>query len=195
MAGPASRRTGSSNAGRCILFTLIAIIVLLGLIVLITWLVIRPKKLVYTIESGKASGFELHKNHLNASFHFCLKAYNPNRRVALYYDSIQAFVFYDDQRIAFQTLEPFFQPRHNATRLEFKTMGQSVALPNSVAKDLRLEKASGDIELEIRLKARIRFKVGVWKSSHYNLKVFCSNVEIHPNSTRTFKQKECDVDT
>ncbi|PIA54921.1 hypothetical protein AQUCO_00901078v1 [Aquilegia coerulea] len=195
MADPASRRTGGSSAVRCIVITLIAIILLVGFAVLITWLVIRPKKLVYTIESGKVSGFELHKDHLNASFDFYLRAYNPNRRVALYYDSIHASVLYDDQTISFQTLEPFFQPRHNVTRLEFKSTAQSVALQKSIARDLRLEKAAGDIELEIRLKARIRFKVGIWKSSHYTLKVFCSNMEIHPNSTRTFKQKECDVDT
>ncbi|KAF9599026.1 hypothetical protein IFM89_033371 [Coptis chinensis] len=196
MAGPVvpANRQGNQGLLRCIAVAIIAILVLVGLVVLITWLVIRPKKLVYTLESGRVSGFGLHRDQLNGTFDFTLKAYNPNRRVGLYYDSIQVTVSYDYETIAFQTLKPFFQPRHNVTHFEVKTVAQSVALLPSVAKDLRLEKSSGEIELKIRLKARIRFKVGIWKSSHYNLKVVCSQVEVHPNSTKAFKGKKCDVD-
>ncbi|KAL5709717.1 hypothetical protein ACHQM5_020374 [Ranunculus cassubicifolius] len=196
MAGPATgNRQGARTGPRCICFTLVAVIFLIGLAVLITWLVLRPKQLIYTLETGKVSGLDLHKEHLNGTFDFYLRAYNPNKRVSLYYDSMQAMVYYGGQTIASQTLEPFYQPRRNMTRLEIKPIAHSVGLPSSLARDLRLEKSSEEIEIDIRLKARIRFKVGVWKSSHYTLKVHCSNLEMHLNSTKNFKGHKCDVDT
>ncbi|OVA17927.1 Late embryogenesis abundant protein [Macleaya cordata] len=199
MAGPGSSTTQRTPAGRssilrCIAITLLALIVIVGLTVLITWLVIRPKKLVYTVEAGKVEQFNIHYNHLNATFDFVLRAYNPNKKVSVYYDSIDVSVSYDDQPIAYQTVQPFFQPRRNITRLELKPTGQAVPLQGSVSRDLRLEKSSGEIQFEVRVKARIRFKVGRWKSSHYTVRVKCSPVEVHLSSPKKFDRTECDVD-
>lgn len=195
MAGPVSRQDKRPGLGRCLVFTFVALMILFGLAILITWLVLRPRELVYTMEMGKVSGFDIHKDHLNGTFNFYLRAYNPNRRVALYYDSIQASVLYDGQTLVSQTLQPFYQPRHNTTRMEVKPIAHSEALKPPLAKDLRLEKASGEVQLEVRLKARIRFKVGVWKSAHYTLKIYCTDLQMHLDTTKVFKGKRCDVDT
>ncbi|KAK8550823.1 hypothetical protein V6N13_119326 [Hibiscus sabdariffa] len=100
---------------RCVATCLIPLIVLVGLDVLITWLVINPKKLLYTLENGSVQDFNLTNNHLNATFDFVLRAHNPNRRLSVYYDHIEPTVTYEDQTIAFKTIDPFFQPHRNVS--------------------------------------------------------------------------------
>ncbi|KAI3933331.1 hypothetical protein MKW98_006690 [Papaver atlanticum] len=200
MAGPITTTStpttprSRSAVLRCIAITLLALVILVGLAVLITWLALRPKKLVYTVETGKVEQFSIHYNRLNTTLGFVVRAYNPNRKVSVYYDSIDVSVTYDDQPIAFETLEPFFQPHRNVTMLNVKPTGLAVPLQGSVSKDLRLEKSSGEMVFDVRIKARIRFKVARWKSSHYTVRVKCPSVEVHLSFPKLFRQTKCDVD-
>ena len=173
----------------------LALIVLVGLAILIIWLVVKPKRLVFSVEDGHAHSFNItNDNHLNASFDFVVRSYNPNSKVSIYYDKIESRVEYDDQTLAYNVHEPFFQPHENATRLGIKLVASSVALLGSIPSDLKLERSSGEIELGVLLKARIRFKVGHWKSSHRTLKIFCSPVLVHFSKSKAFERTPCDVE-
>ncbi|KAJ9699339.1 hypothetical protein PVL29_008103 [Vitis rotundifolia] len=178
---------------RLIAIIILALIVLVGLVVLIIWLVVKPKGLAYDIENGSIHGFSLSDNHLNATFDFVLRAYNPNRKVAIYYDSMQVSVAYDDQTVASNGVQPFFQRHRNVTRLEVQLVAQSLLLSGPVSKDLQRERSSGKVELEVRVKARIRFKVGTWKSKHRTLRVFCLPV-VHFSSHKDFGRTKCEID-
>ncbi|EXC24901.1 hypothetical protein L484_011767 [Morus notabilis] len=179
---------------RWIAMFFLALIVLVGIAVLVIWLVVRPKRLVYSVEDASIHNFNINNNHLNASFDFVVRSYNPNSKVSIYYDKIESRVEYDDQTLAYNMVEPFFQPHKNVTRLELKLAAQSVPLVGSIPADLRLEKSSGEIELNVWLKARIRFKVGAWKSSHRTLKIFCSPVLVHFSRSKNFERTVCDVE-
>jgi hypothetical protein len=78
------------------------------------------------------------------------------------------------------------------TRLELKLAAQSVALVGSTARDLRSDKSAGEIELIVLLKAKIRFKLGTWKSKHRTLRVWCSPVLVHLNGNKKFERTYCD---
>ncbi|KAJ4724997.1 putative Late embryogenesis abundant (LEA) hydroxyproline-rich glycoprotein family [Melia azedarach] len=179
---------------RWIAIFLLTLIVIVGIVVLIVWLIIKPKRLVYTIEDASVHNFNLYNNHLNSTFNFVIRAHNPNGRASIYYDSIEVSVAYDDQSIAFNTLEPFRQPTRNVSRLEAKLVSQNVALSNSISQDLKLEKSAGEVELDVHIKAKIRFKVGVWKSDHRTLRVVCSPVMVHFSSSKSFQRADCDID-
>ncbi|KAK6936121.1 Late embryogenesis abundant protein, LEA_2 subgroup [Dillenia turbinata] len=179
---------------RWIAVAILALIVIVGLAVLIIWLAIKPKRLVYTVEEGFIQNFNLTNNHLNATFDIVMRAYNPNTKVSIYYDSVEVSVTYDDQTVAFTGVEPFFQPHLNVTRLEVKPVAQYLPLKGSMAKDLGLEKSSGEVELAVYLKARIRFKVGDWKSKDRTLRVACDPVLAHFSSSKKFERTFCDVD-
>ncbi|KAC2699779.1 hypothetical protein FH972_027185 [Carpinus fangiana] len=168
--GGAAGRPGHSKLLRCIAVVLLTLIVLVGLAVLIIWLAVRPRQLVYTVEDGSIRSFNLANNRLNASFDFVIRSYNPNSKVSVYYDSIEASTSYQDQIVAYSVVDPFFQPHRNVTRLELKLAAQSVALVGSTARDLRSDKSAGEIELTVLLKAKIRFKLGTWKSKHRTLR-------------------------
>uniref|UniRef100_A0A5B7AW29 Late embryogenesis abundant protein LEA-2 subgroup domain-containing protein n=1 Tax=Davidia involucrata TaxID=16924 RepID=A0A5B7AW29_DAVIN len=192
---PQAARRRHSKLVRCIAIVLLALIVLVGIAVLILWLAIKPKRFVYTIEDGSVHGFNLNNDdHFNATFDIVLRSYNPNGKVSIYYDKMEVTVSYEDEMMAFNTVDPFFQPHRNVTRLEVKLMAQDVSLIGFAAKNLRLEKSSGEVELDVRVKAKVRLKVGVWKSGHRTLKIFCSPVLVHFSSSKGFERTFCDVD-
>ncbi|XP_057954743.1 uncharacterized protein At1g08160 [Malania oleifera] len=179
---------------RVIAMVILSLIVLVGIAVLITWLVIKPKRLVYTVEDASIHGFNLTNDHLNADLVILLRSYNPNSRVSIYYDSMEVSVAYDDQAVAFQAVEPFFQGHRNVTRLELMLPVRSALLSKSAAKDLALEKSAKEIELDVHVKARIRYKVGGWKSRDRALRMECSPVLVHPSSSKNFERTYCDLD-
>lgn len=173
---------------------LLALIILVSLAVLIIWLTVKPKRLIYTIEDGSIHGYNLTNNQLKANFDFILRAYNPNTKLSIYYDKMEVSVYYDDQTVAFDTVSPFFQPHRNVTRLGLKLVAKDVTLFQSAAKDLSLEKSSGEVELDVKVKARIRFKVKAWKSRRRTMRVSCKPVLVHFSSSKGFERSFCDVD-
>ncbi|CAJ1961494.1 unnamed protein product [Sphenostylis stenocarpa] len=184
-----------ANLLRYIAMLILALIILVGIAVIIVWLVLKPKKLEYSVENAAIHNFNLtDANHLYANFDFSIRSYNPNSRVSIYYDTVEVSVRYEDQTLATNAVQPFFQSHKNVTRLHVGLTAQTVALYESVPKDLKLEKSSGDIELDVLVRARIRFKVGSWKSKHRVLRIFCSPVLVHFSKAKSFERVSCEVE-
>ncbi|KAJ9554708.1 hypothetical protein OSB04_009322 [Centaurea solstitialis] len=194
--GPNQTPPKRSNLVRLIAIVLLTLIVLVGLTILIIWLTIKPKKLVYSIEDGAVHNYNLsNSNHLSATYYFALRAYNPNKKVSVYYDKVDVVVQYDDQTISRGTIDPFYQHKRNATRFKLNLSSHDVTLPEQTARDLKVERSAGRIEMTVKLRARIRFKVGMWKSRHYRLKVTCAPIMVHYySSSKGFQSVSCDVD-
>lgn len=193
-APPPAAPSPASKLVRIIVVVILALIVLFGLAVLITWLIIKPKQLVYRIDSASVHNFNLQNNHLNATFDLLIKAHNPNGRMSVYYDPIEVSVAYDGQTIAFNTLEPFHQPRRNVTRLDATLVARDAALSGALSRDLRVQKKAGNIGMDVRIKARIRFKVGIFKLKHHTLRISCSPVKVRMSSLKNFETASCDLD-
>ncbi|TKY71602.1 Late embryogenesis abundant protein, LEA-14 [Spatholobus suberectus] len=184
-----------SNLLRFIAMLILALIILVGIAVLILWLVLKPKRLEYSVEDAAIHNFNLtDASHLYANFDVTLRAYNPNSRVSIYYDTVEVSVRYEDQTLATNAVQPFFQSHKNVTRLHVGLTAQTVALYESVPKDLRLERSSGDIELDVLMRARIRFKVGAWRSKHRVLRIFCSPVLAYFSKAKSFERAPCEVE-
>lgn len=192
---PQAARPKRPNLLRFIAMIALALIILVGIAVLIIWLVLKPKHLEYSVEDAAIHNFNLtDANHLYANFDFTLRAYNPNSKVSIYYDSVEVSVRYEDQTLATNAVQPFLQPHKNVTRMHVRLTAQTVALYESVPKDIRLERSSGDIELDVLVRARIRFKVGVWKSKHRTMKILCSPVLVNFSKAKSFERASCDVE-
>ncbi|KAK1373549.1 Late embryogenesis abundant protein [Heracleum sosnowskyi] len=187
-------RPGHSKLLRTIAIVILALIILVALAVLIIWLVIKPKRPVYTIEDGSIHGLNLTNDHLDANFYFAIRAYNPNKKVKIYNDKVEVSVLYNDIKVAYNSVSPFFQPHQNVTRLGVSLLARNAALHQEDSKDLILEKSSGQIEFEVKVKSRIRYRVGKWKSSRRTMKVTCKGVMLHTSSSKRFDRNYCDVD-
>ncbi|KAL6563653.1 hypothetical protein OROGR_002612 [Orobanche gracilis] len=179
---------------RYIVGALITLIVFVGLIVLITWIAVHPRRLKYTIEQGSISGYNLTKNdQLNANFHFVLSANNLNRRISLYYDRIDVTVSYEDQVLSVNNVHPFYQPRRNVTHLDMYLVAKDAVVYGAVARDLRMERVTGEVVLDVKIRAKIRLKIGVFKI-HRKLKVLCGSLTVPFSSSKGFERVFCDAD-
>ncbi|KAK4369528.1 hypothetical protein RND71_013320 [Anisodus tanguticus] len=182
---------------RCIAISLLTLIIIVGITVLIIWLILRPRKMVYSIENSSIHDYNLtNNNHLNANFNFTLRAYNPNKRVSIYYDNIEVKLFFNSQPIAFNNIvTPFYQPCRNVTHLNDVSLpANDVALYGDISRDFKTQRTGGAVELQVKIRAKIRFKVGVWKSGHRKLKILCTPKVNFSNSRKNSKSFPCDVD-
>ncbi|EOA23099.1 hypothetical protein CARUB_v10003887mg [Capsella rubella] len=162
---------------------------------LITWFVTKPKKLHYTVENASVQHFNLtNDNHMSATFKFTIQSHNLNHRVSVYYSSVEIFVKFKDQTLAFDTLEPFHQPRMNVKQIDDTLVAENVVVSKSNAKYLRAQTLSGKIDFEVFVKARVRFKVGVWKTAHHTAKVKCSHVTVLLSQLQNSQNSSCDAD-
>ncbi|XP_059311367.1 uncharacterized protein At1g08160-like [Lycium ferocissimum] len=180
---------------RCIAISLLTLLIIVGIVVLIVWLVLRPRKMVYSIENSSIHDYNLTNiNHLNAKFNFTIRAKNPNKRVSIYYDNIEVKLFFNSQPLAFNYVEPFYQPRRNVTHFDVSLPANDVALYGDIARDFKTERTGGSVEVQVKIRAKIRFKVGKWKSRHRKLRILCTPRVNFSNSKRNFKSFPCDVD-
>ncbi|MCD9560321.1 hypothetical protein HAX54_018936 [Datura stramonium] len=182
---------------RCIAISLLTLIIIVGIVVLIIWLVLKPRKMVYSIENSSIHDYNLtNNNHLYANFNFTLRAYNPNKRVSIYYDNIEVKLFFNSQPIALNNIvEPFYQPCRNVTHLSnVSLLANDVLFYGDIARDFKTQRSAGEVEVEVKIRAKIRFKVGAWKSNHRKLKILCTPRVNFSNSRKNSKSFPCDVD-
>ncbi|KAK7853534.1 uncharacterized protein CFP56_035550 [Quercus suber] len=157
---PLAAQPRQSKLFRYIAIVLLVLIILVCLAVLITWLVIKPRRIVYTVEKASIQHYNLTKNNLNATFEFSIAASNPSSKFSIYYDSIKASVknmkYFETSKttIASEVVDPFFQPHRNVTTLDLKLLAQNMPLSGSDYKDIEHEKTSGEIEIKVSLDAR-----------------------------------------
>ncbi|XP_073270969.1 NDR1/HIN1-like protein 10 [Primulina huaijiensis] len=178
---------------RCIALTALGLIILTILVVIIIWVSVQPRRLKYSMEHGSISAYNLTNDVLNANFHFVLRANNPNKRISLYYDRIDVSVLYEDQILSVGGFAPFYQPRRNVTHLGLHLAAKNEKVYGAVARDLKVDRASGDVDLDVKIRAKIRWKIGVFKI-HRKLKVLCESLRVPFTSSKGFQRVQCDVD-
>lgn len=168
---------------------------LLGLVILISWLVLRPQKPTYTIEKASAHNLKYNDTHFNATFNFLIRAHNRRNRVTIYYNPINVTTTLDEEVLGFKTLCPFDQTGKNDTMLNVKIRVQNGVVPEE---DTQAWKDSGKIQIdEVILESRVRLKVGIMKLKRRPLKVLCSpvNVTISPPPSKSpappFEKVKC----
>ncbi|CAF2366184.1 unnamed protein product [Brassica napus] len=147
----------------CYVFLVIlTLIFIIAVGFLITWLVTKPKKLHYSLENASVQNFNLtDDNHMSATFKLTIQSHNPNHRISVYYNSVEIYVKFKDQTLAFDTMEPFHQPRMNVTQIDDTLVAQNVAVSKSSGKDLRInipwERSSLKCTLRRRLGLESRY--------------------------------------
>ncbi|KAG0454444.1 hypothetical protein HPP92_025748 [Vanilla planifolia] len=180
---------------RCFAITVLSLIVVAGLIVLIFYLVVRPVPFTYSVDDARIHDYNISSSdELNATFDLALVSDNPNRHVSVYYDSIAVAVWYDGQMLAFAEPPSFHQPKMNATRLVLLAAARGLPLLGAVAEGIKRDRSAGEVGLEVRVRAWVRFKVGVAKTRHYKLRAYCSPVVVRFPAPAVFQRTYCDVD-
>ncbi|CAN8305914.1 unnamed protein product [Cochlearia groenlandica] len=173
------------NPFLCIIMALVLLGLLIGLAILITYLTLKPKRLVYTVEAASVQDFAINNkdDHINAKFNYVIKSYNPEKHVTVRYHSMRISTAHHNQSVAHKEISPFQQGSKNETRIETKLVSHNVALSKFNAKDLRGEKSKGMIEMDVYVTARVSYKTWIFRSRKRTLKIVCTPVMINVKSS------------
>lgn len=110
-------------------------------------------------------------------------ARNPNSKITLYYDHVEAAVFYKSESIAETTVPPFVQGKKNETvvRATFASLSAYVNDRNGI----NSERARGTVDFNLRMVARVRFKAGAWWARRRILRIYCPNLSVGVSANST----------
>ncbi|KAF5473929.1 hypothetical protein F2P56_005876 [Juglans regia] len=177
-----------------------AVIVMIGLAALVIWLILRPNNLKFHVTDAALTQFNLSTTNNMLQYNLALNVTvrNPNKRIGIYYDTIQANAYYEDQRFDSESLTRFYQGHKNTTVLSPVFVGQQlVSLGTSELSKFNSEKSNGIYSIDLKLRLRIRVKVGWIKFGHFKPKINCDlKVPLSSNgsSASSFETTKCSYD-
>lgn len=192
-----NHRGCSCGSGRLTTFLkiLIIIIIIIGLLVLILWLIFRPNKVNFHVTDTNLTQFNLTANQLTFNLALNVTVRNPNSRIGVYYDTIEATAVYKDQRLQTQTLPPFYQGQKTTAVLRPVFVGQQlVLLSGRGLTEFNAEKLAGVYDIEVELDLRIRLKSGVLKIGKFKPKVNCEFKVPVSSGGSSVQSTGCDID-
>lgn len=200
-------RPGRGSSGLCcfpccilnaLVKLIVTIIVVLGIIVLVLWLVLRPSKVKVYVDNVSLTEFNLTDNNLSYNLKLDMSVRNPNKRVGIYYDRLEATAYYEGNRFGYTTLPAFYQGHKNTSMLYPAFVGQSaIALASSGVSDFNQDASQGYFDVFVRVNLRIRFKVGPIKTNRYKPKFECDlRIPLSSNGSAAagFTRTKCDID-
>ncbi|KAL2240045.1 NDR1/HIN1-like protein 10 [Sesamum indicum] len=156
----------------------IGLVVIFGTITFIVWLVLRPQLPEFRVDSFSMSNFSLGNNSLvSFTSQVRLTARNPNKKMALAYDHIDAVIFYKSDSLSQTTMPPFSQDTKNETSLTANFAAAGSFVDKSVVDGINGERGkNGNVNFNLRMLSRVRFESKAWRTRRRFLKVFCGDL-------------------
>lgn len=153
---------------------------IIGFTFLVVWLVLKPRMPEFRVDSATVSELNLTQAALTAEWNFTLFVRNPNTKLSLYYDRLEASVLYPGSSDSLGTtpLQPFSQPKRSQTRVPVPFEVVSEYVGEDVAAGISGEKSAGSVGFRVRVFALVKFRSGFWWTRERLLRVFCDRVQI-----------------
>lgn len=154
---------------------ILTLIILILLVILIIWLVLRPTKPKFYLRDLTISQFKLTQpNLLNTNLQVTVASRNPNSRIGIYYDKLDVYAEYKDQRITVPTALPTgYQGHYDYAVWSPFLYGTAVPVSEYLAEALQQDENAGFLLVNVKVDGRLRWKVGSWVSGHYHIYVNC----------------------
>ncbi|KAF3790564.1 YLS9 protein [Nymphaea thermarum] len=198
---------GHSSCGFCCIIStllkfIITIVVIIGIAALVIWLVLRPTAIKFYVENASLTQFNFtNTNTLLYDLKLNVSITNHNKKIGIDYDNLEAAAYYAGERFGWDRLPGFYQGHKNTTILQTAFKGQSLIVPaDFVANVFNDQKARGFYYVDVKIKPKMRFKIGHLKTTKYSPKIWCY-LQIpldSKNSSSTaaggFTRTKCDVD-
>ncbi|KAG0478576.1 hypothetical protein HPP92_013295 [Vanilla planifolia] len=172
--------------------------VIIGLVVLILWIIYRPQKMQISVASASLRTFNLSSadpagnRFLSFNLSANLSVRNPNKRVGIYYDWLEAHAVYEGKRFGWASLPAFYEGRKSSFVLPVEFEGRSAVLVgDGGAEDFRRENTSGTFPVDLWVFGRVRYKFGAAVTRRYVMRARC---ELRlPLAKAGFSPTDCDV--
>ncbi|XP_072965731.1 uncharacterized protein [Typha angustifolia] len=176
-------------AAACIVFWLV--VILGGLIVLIIYIVFRPRTPRLDISSATLNAAYLDTGtFLNADLTVLASFSNPNQKVDVSFSYIQLDLYFYGTMIATQVVEPFAERRGLAALRSVHLVSSEVPLPQDAVAAWRNGTAGGKVLLQVDGKFRTRSYLGRWLRFTYWLSRHC-DITVGPPPGGVLLSKQC----
>ncbi|XP_047976333.1 NDR1/HIN1-like protein 3 [Salvia hispanica] len=183
----------------CICQILFTILIIVGIVVLVFWLVFRPNTVKFHVNEASLTEFNIRNNTLHYNLALNLTIRNPNKRIGIYYDRIEARAFYQGQRFHTVDLQKFYQGKKNTSNVSAEFKGsQLVPLGAKEMSKYNEDLSAGRYDIDIKLYLRIRLKFWFVKSTRVKPKIDCDlDIPLSSNGTVSggaYEPTRCDFD-
>ncbi|GER45899.1 late embryogenesis abundant protein [Striga asiatica] len=171
----------------CICQIILTILIVVGIVAFVLYLVFQPNTVNFHATDASLTEFAIDGNHtLRYDLAVNLTIRNPNRRIGIYYDRIEARAFYQGQKFHSVVLPPFYQGRKSTRNVTAVFKGQQHLLPlgNKEMSKYNRDGEDGAYNIDVKLYLRTRMKFWFVKSSMVKPKINCNlRVPLRSNGT------------
>ncbi|KAJ0612759.1 putative Late embryogenesis abundant protein [Helianthus annuus] len=182
----------------CIFQILITLAIILAIITLILWFVFRPNVPKFHVDDVTLTQFNL--SETNDTLHYNLNVNmtfrNPNRRLGIYYDKIEANGLYHGVRFSTADVVGFYLGHKKENNVSAVFKGEQVV--SGVKGKYEAENGDGVFKIDLKLRLKIRFKVWWMKTPKFKPKFDCDlKVPLSVKgrvSDQKFERTKCDFD-
>ncbi|KAK1397252.1 hypothetical protein POM88_007158 [Heracleum sosnowskyi] len=156
--------------------SVIALIIIFGVISLITRLVLNPKNPRFTIQDATLYNFSVSSSPdlFTSVFQVTINSHNPNGKLGLYYKNLNAFATYRDQIVSeFTTIPPTYQGNNDWNIWSPFIKGINIPISPYNVYALNQDQANGVIPITIKIIGNLKWKALSRKWGDYDLHVTC----------------------
>ncbi|WRX17723.1 Late embryogenesis abundant protein [Theobroma cacao] len=120
--------------------------------IFLIWLILHPAKPQFSLREADIYQLNLSGPHLlNSSIQLTLLSKNPNKKVGIYYDKLQAYAAYKGQQITVDTsLPPFYQGHEESNLLTASLEGKGLPVAPSFGYEVGRDQTAGRIVLNLK---------------------------------------------
>lgn len=163
----------------CKFFTcIIAIIVALAVIMLIIYLLVRPSYVSTFVENASLDKFLISNKTLSYNLTVDLSIHNPNKRISIYYKTVEVSTAYVGFRFGVDdSFSDFLQGHKNTTIIHPTFVGlRSITDTNRIymVNAYKKEEREGYFNIYLTVDLKVRYKVMSIKTNTYEPKIKCS---------------------
>ncbi|XP_021720550.1 NDR1/HIN1-like protein 10 [Chenopodium quinoa] len=166
---------------------LIAVFIIFGVILLIVWLVLRPRVPSFSVDSLTLTSLNTSTSpsQISGTWSFHFSVANPNHKLHVYYDEIEARLFYRNSLLSQNQLPPFDQGTKSITTMDAHLVASSAYLNSDLVNKLKDDRSRGSVKFDVQMMAVVRFKAGGWRARRRFLRVFCDDLTVSFSSNST----------
>ncbi|KAJ8466263.1 hypothetical protein OPV22_028815 [Ensete ventricosum] len=174
---------------------IVSIVIALGIVVLVLWLIFRPNDIKVHVDNASLTQFNYTTGTGSLSYNLSLamSIRNPNKRISIYYDYLEAQASYDGFRFGYAPLLAFYQGRKSTAALDPAFQGAQVVTEDGVAETYARETGEGFYYVDVRVYAKLRLKVWVFKIRYNRPRIDCSLKLPAPGTAGSFEKTRCHV--
>lgn len=150
---------------RILVRAFIGVCVFIGFLALLIWLIYRPRTIQVAVATATLARFDLGTTPITPVLSYNLTAVlsvtNPNRRVSIYYDQLQAAALYREERFGRAALPVSFQGTRRADAVPALLVGDTpMELGDSGVAAFDEDRRAGVFPVDLWVDGVVRYKFG-----------------------------------